>query len=206
VPLVVTGLSCFESLPAALAPWQNFYVLTGTAAATLTGLMFVAVTFGSSIVTRETSVQARAFLDPPYMHFVQILMTACLLTVPMVGETAVGGLFLAIALMRLGGLYWVFRSFTVIQRRTGDIELSDWVLSIAIPAICHLLLLATSVAFFLRMTCAFVGLAIVVMMLLFTGIHGAWELFVWMAVAVGERRQGNANAQGKETMPGKEST
>jgi hypothetical protein len=33
--------------------WQNFYLLLGTAATTLLGLMFVAVTFGSSRVDRE---------------------------------------------------------------------------------------------------------------------------------------------------------
>ncbi len=35
----------FSSLASAALPWQNFYVLTGEAAATLVGLMFVAVTF-----------------------------------------------------------------------------------------------------------------------------------------------------------------
>jgi hypothetical protein len=30
---------------------------------------------------------------------------------------------------------------------------------------------------------------VVTVSLLFVGIHGAWELVLWMAVVVGERRQ-----------------
>src|SRR5215831_5820427 len=97
-----------DALPAALQPWQNFYLLTGTAAATLTGLMFVAVTFGSSLVTRETASVSRAFLDPTYHHFVQVLLTACVVTVPVLGSTALGVLLLLAGLLRLIDLRRVF--------------------------------------------------------------------------------------------------
>jgi hypothetical protein len=43
------------SFLAAAATWQSFYLLVGAAAATLIGLMFVAVTFGSSLVTMQAS-------------------------------------------------------------------------------------------------------------------------------------------------------
>jgi hypothetical protein len=57
-------LTTFHSFGAAATAWQNFYLLVGTAAATLAGLMFIAVTFGSDLVTPETSAAARSFLDP----------------------------------------------------------------------------------------------------------------------------------------------
>jgi hypothetical protein len=50
-----------SSFAVAAAPWQTFYVLVGTAAATLVGLMFVAVTFGSSMIKPETSGTALRF-------------------------------------------------------------------------------------------------------------------------------------------------
>jgi hypothetical protein len=179
----------FDSLPATLQGWQNFYLLAGTAAATLTGLMFVAVTFGSSLVTKETAQSARAFLDPTYAHFVQVLLTACLLTIPTLGPTLLGWLLVGIGTLRLIRLYWVFGHFMAAHRRQGDIELSDWMMSIVLPALCHLLLMTTGAGFILRHAAAFSGLALVTVALLFIGIQGAWELLVWMALAVSERRR-----------------
>ncbi|HEX4446785.1 MAG TPA: hypothetical protein VH044_08620 [Polyangiaceae bacterium] len=177
-----------DPFPGALQGWQNFYMLAGTAAATLTGLMFVAVTFGSSLVKQETAQSTRAFLDPTYMHFVQVLFTACLMTIPTLGPALLGGLLIAIGAFRLVRLRWVFGSYREAQRQHGDIELSDWVMSIALPLLCHALLIATGAAFVLRSAAALSGLAVVILMLLFVGIHGAWELFVWMAIAVSQRR------------------
>jgi hypothetical protein len=182
-------VTTFDSLPNVLQGWQNFYILTGTASATLAGLMFVAVTFGSGLVTRETAQSTRAFLDPIYMHFVQVLLTSCLLTVPVLGPTLLGGVLIFAGGLRLGGLYAVLRRHQEAQRKYNDIELSDWLAAIVLPFLCYALLMATGAGFILRQDLALVGLAIVTLALLFIGIHSAWELFVWMALAVGERRR-----------------
>jgi hypothetical protein len=178
-----------DPLPAALLPWQSFYLLLGTAAATLTGLMFVAVTFGSSLVTRETAQISRAFLDPTYQHFVQVLLTACLATVPSIEPAFLGAVLLGVGLFRVATLRHVFVQFREAQRRAGDVELSDWLMSIVFPFACHLWLAMTGAGFFLHIAASVGSLAIVTLLLLFLGIHGAWELFVWMALAVGEQRR-----------------
>ena len=178
-----------DPFPASLQVWQNFYMLVGTAAATLTGLMFVAVTFGSSLVTKETAQTTRAFLDPTYMHFVQVLLTGCLLTVPTLRPWVLGCALIGVGGFRLAGLQWVFGRYREAQRKYGDVEWSDWVMSIALPLLCHASLLAIGAGFILHHAAAPSGLAAVTMVLLFVGIHGAWELFVWMAVAVSERRR-----------------
>jgi hypothetical protein len=180
-------MTSLASFPAALQGWQNFYMLAGTAAATLTGLMFVAVTFGSNLITKETAQTARAFLDPTYLHFVQVLVTACLLTMPTLGPMTLGLLLIGIATFRLVGLYWVFGRYREAHRKNRDIELSDWVIAIALPLCCYVLLVTTGVAFIMGAAVALTGLAMVTVALLFIGIHGAWELFVWMATMVGER-------------------
>jgi hypothetical protein len=179
-----------EAFPAALQCWQNFYMLTGAASATLTGLMFVAVTFGSSLVTRESAATTRAFLDPTYTHFVQVLLTGCLLTVPTLGATFLGCVLLAAAALRIVALYAVFRRYQEAQRKFGDLEMSDWVVSIVLPLLCHLLILASGAGFILRRAAALTILAVAIMALLLIGIHSAWELFVWTALAVNERRPG----------------
>jgi modulator of FtsH protease len=185
-------VTVFDSLPTALQGWQNFYILAGTASATLTGLMFVAVTFGASLVTRETAQSTRAFLDPIYMHFVQVLLTSCLLTVPVLGPTLLGGLLILWGALRLVSLYEVLRRHQEAQRKYNDIELSDWLAAIVLPFLCHALLVAAGAGFILHQEAALVALAVVTLALLFIGIHSAWELFVWMALAVGERRRDGA--------------
>ncbi len=177
------------SFPAALQGWQNFYLLAGTAAATLTGLMFVALTFGSSLITKETAQTARAFLDPTYLHFVQVLATACLLTVPTLTPPFLGVVLVAVATGRFVGLFWVFGRYREAHRKNRDVELSDWVIAIVLPLLCHALLLVTGAGFLMGAAVALSGLAIVTIALLFIGIHGAWELFVWMATMIGERRR-----------------
>jgi hypothetical protein len=44
-----------EAVMAPLAAWQNFYVIIGTAATTLTGLLFVVITLVSGALGRVTS-------------------------------------------------------------------------------------------------------------------------------------------------------
>jgi hypothetical protein len=178
-----------EPLSAALQCWQNFYVLAGTAAATLTGLMFVAVTFGASLVTRESATAARAFIDPIYMHFAQVLLTSCLLTIPTLDRHVLGGVLLIAALARLAGLVWIFRRYLEAHRNSRDLDVSDWLSAILGPLLCHLLLGASGVGLLLGYAPALTGLAIVNLALLFLGVYGAWELVVWMALAISERRR-----------------
>jgi hypothetical protein len=185
-----------DPLPFALQSWQNFYILTGTAAATLLGLMFVAVTFGSSLVTKETAQSARAFLDPTYQHFGQVLLTAVILTIPTLGPTLLGSLLVVAAGFRLVGLYGAFGHYREAHRKHGDMELSDWLVNIVLPLLAYLLLAGCGVGFLtLRVSIALSGLAIVNVTLLAIGVQSAWELLVWMALAVGERRRNGGGTE-----------
>ncbi len=163
------------------ATWQNFYLLVGAAAATLIGLMFVAVTFGSSLVTVQTPESSRAFLDPTVTHFVQVLTTACLMTIPTMGPTLLGIALAAIGVMRVAALFSVHRHMRAAQRKHNDIELSDWMSGIVLPLASHVTLIGTGVAFVLGYA-AFSVLALVTVVILLNGIYGAWELMVWMAL------------------------
>jgi hypothetical protein len=194
-------MALLDPVASVLVPWQNFYLLVGTAAATLTGLMFVAVTFGASLVTRETAQTSRSFLDPTYQHFMQVLLTACLMTVPGIRPTLLGLLLCAVGLLRVASLWRVFGHYREAQRRAGDVEASDWVMAIVLPLLCHLWLVATGAAFVEGAGLAFPSLAAVTLTLLFVGIHGAWELFVWMALAVGERTRSGARPRSEEEAP-----
>jgi hypothetical protein len=175
-------MAAMSSFAAAAAPWQTFYVLVGTAAATLVGLMFVAVTFGSSIIKPETSGTARSFIDPTFTHFVQVLFMSCLVVIPTMRPRLFGWLLLTVSALRFAALFRVHRHMRRAQRTHNDIELSDWVSGIVVPLLSYLLLGATGVGFVHGHAGAFTALAIVTIAILMLGVFGAWELMLWMAL------------------------
>src|SRR5690348_7533286 len=67
-----------------LPTWQNFYVIIGSAAATLTGLMFVVITLTTRSRVRRSlpSSGIAAFGTPNVFHFGAALLVAALLSAP----------------------------------------------------------------------------------------------------------------------------
>ena len=49
--------------------WHDFYLLVGTAGATLLALLFVAVSLGTGFLTDERAAATRAFYSPVVVHF-----------------------------------------------------------------------------------------------------------------------------------------
>jgi hypothetical protein len=166
--------------------WQNYYLLTGAAAATLTGLMFIAVTFGSSLVSRESISTARAFIDPALTHFVQVLVIAALLTIPSMHAALLGWLLIFMAIFRALFLVRIFKHIRAAHRSAGDIELSDWLTYIGIPLAGFTVLGWSGLSFIAGYSAPFEELAGFTLVMLLTGVFGAWELLVWMAMRINE--------------------
>jgi hypothetical protein len=56
------------------SPWRHdFCLLVGGAAATLVGLMFVAISLGSRSITERSPPDLRVFVDPTLIHFIYVL-------------------------------------------------------------------------------------------------------------------------------------
>ena len=60
----------------ALKEWHDFYLLVGTAGATLLALLFVAVSLGTGFLTEERQEATRTFLSPVVIHFTSMLERA----------------------------------------------------------------------------------------------------------------------------------
>src|ERR1700729_3392522 len=71
---------------AVLADWTNFYVITGSAAAGLTGLTFVVIALASDN-QRASEVGLRAFVTPTIFHFGAVLALAAFLSMPHMSVT-----------------------------------------------------------------------------------------------------------------------
>jgi O-antigen/teichoic acid export membrane protein len=68
----------------ALHAWHEFYILLGTAAATLIALLFVAVSLGSGYLTgRRRHLQGtRTFMSPVVIHFTSVFFISAVCLVP----------------------------------------------------------------------------------------------------------------------------
>src|SRR5229473_1832449 len=137
-----------------LSQWESFYVIVGSSAGGLTGLMFVVVALvkESSLPRNPDSIDA--FGTPNVIHFVAVLLLAAVLSAPwqqlkdpdhVVGATALAGIvYLLIVLRR-------------ILRQSGyKPVLEDWIWHQILPMIGYALLL------------------------LFVGIHNAWDTVAYV--------------------------
>src|SRR5947209_15678032 len=71
-----------RSLVELFEDWHDFYLLVGTAAATLVGLMFVAASIGASVFSEEHKAAMRAFISPTVVHFSAALVLCVLAMIP----------------------------------------------------------------------------------------------------------------------------
>jgi hypothetical protein len=168
--------------------WENFYVLTGSAAAGLTGLTFVVIALASEANMVRLS-GLRAFITPIVIHFGSVLWIASLLSIP--GHNA---LSLTISLI-LTGLVLTTYSAVTIYRMYANLRLyvpafQDWVWNACLPTLCCLALLAAGAMVRAHAVPALYIVGLVTLSMLFIGVHNAWDLAVWItAERPGKQRE-----------------
>lgn len=81
-----------------LQPWQNFYTLTGTAAATVMGLLFVSMSLNPSMMNAANRNHTRAWAGQTMNNLVSLLLLALLCMLPDLDIPA-----FALGLLALGG-------------------------------------------------------------------------------------------------------
>jgi hypothetical protein len=92
----------------AMAHWHEYYMLLGTASATLVGLLFVAATVSSGVFTSNRRAPLRLFLSATVVHFSGILAVCLIVLAPVQTWMQFGLLVLGCGLFGLiyGGLVW----------------------------------------------------------------------------------------------------
>lgn len=165
----------------ALHDWQNFYVLTGTAAATLIGLLFVAfsISLGSNLSRQQATDSLHTFVEPTLFYYVQALTVSCLAVMPLASS-----LLLSCVLLVLGSID-IFLAVKVCWRilvvhRDEGIALSHWIWHIALPLLAGILCICVGIGLYFGLQLALVGLALVDLLFLAIGLHNTWALTVWL--------------------------
>lgn len=169
------------SLAARLRDWHDFYLLIGTAAATLIGLMFVAASIGARYFTVEREAGLNAFLTPTVLHFTSLLVTCLLALAPGHSPDVLGAL---LVLGGAAGLAYTGRLWLRMRRQGmfGTIDLADRIWYLFAPLLAYALLLAAGAAAPLFAELALPLLAGASVLLLLLGIRNAWDMTVWVTI------------------------
>src|SRR2546430_15507757 len=77
-----------------IAQWQNFFVIVGSSAGALTGLMFVVIALTRDLQMPGTPHARRSFATPTIVHFTVVLSLAGVLSMPRVSRGLMGVILL----------------------------------------------------------------------------------------------------------------
>ena len=171
-----------------LAAWDSFYVIVGSAAGGLIGLQFVVMTLIASRPSLAAPEAGAAFATPTIVHFAVVLFVAAVLRAPWQSIGAVAGLW---GVCGIGGC--VYTAIVVLRMRRQTRyrpELEDWLFHGVAPFIAYAVLGLSALAALSHDREATFAVGAAVLVLLFTGIHNAWDATAYH-VFVNLRRAGD---------------
>jgi hypothetical protein len=162
----------------ALRSWHEFYMLGGTASATMVGLLFVAASVGAGVFSADRRAPLRVFLSASVINFSTVLAASLVVLAPVDNWTLLGGAIVACGLFGLvhGCLAW---RDTVRDGLIAAIDLEDRIWYLIMPIVGYLFEAGSGIALTLRSPQASVTLALSIGLLLVVGIHNAWDITVW---------------------------
>jgi hypothetical protein len=156
-----------------LSAWSNFFVMTGSAGATLVGLLFVVVTLGTGLPTSRTLDIARASMTPALYSFSGVLLQSMVALVPWPSNWPCGAIFVV---MGIGGvLYRIsairFRSTLHLKAISGPI---DRIFHNVVPLVASVSLISGGAGLIAGAAFGPFAIAGASMLLLVSGIYRTW--------------------------------
>ena len=162
-----------------LTEWSSFFAMTGTSAATLTGLMFVVLTLVSRASRRSRQDGIATFSTPTMLHFCAALYLSAVLAAPWRSLSYVS---ILLAIAGLYGIVYILR----IMYRTKRLEiyvadLEDWIWYTILPFVAYIAVFASSIGLLAAPARALFALAGAVVLLIFIGIRNSWDIVTYIA-------------------------
>lgn len=172
--------------------WENFYVIVGSSAGALIGLQFVVITLIADIPVPGVNLQGGdTYATPTVVHFGAVLLLAGIMTAPWPGIHPASILWGVVGLS--GAVY-----STIVLRRMRqhqyDPQFEDWLFHAILPFVAYGALAASAIAVALHTRMALFANGAAAMLLLFIGIHNAWDAITYHVFV---QRQKQLERQGK---------
>jgi hypothetical protein len=180
-----------ETVLAPLAGWESFYVIVGSSAAALTGLQFVVIALINDLHTRSSGDTIGAFGTPTVVHFCIALLTSSVLSAPwrtlgspalVLGATGLAGLLYAAIVIR-----------RALRQKGYKPVFEDWLFHAALPTVAYGSIVGGALGMLAHTEVALFAIAAATLLLVFIGIHNAWDTVTWITlVAKNQNENGSA--------------
>jgi hypothetical protein len=160
-----------------LEHWHDFYLLVGTAGATLLGLLFIAVSLGAGFLSEERTAPTRAFYSPVVIHFASVLFISAIALVPSHRSMYFAALIGACAVVG-----FVVSLYVTVQLFSHDWTTykQDHISYALLPAAAYLVLLIAAAMIWSENELALDFLSGALLLLLLINIRNAWDLMLSM--------------------------
>ena len=160
-----------------LKEWHDFYILLGTAAATLLGLLFVAVSLGAGYLTDAHQSGTRTFMSPVILHFTSVFFLSAVALFPSHQPEFFAALIGATAL--IGAVISTYITIQVVRTDMTN-YIQDYLAYGLLPAVAYLVLLAAAVSIYREKDFGLNALAGALLLLAIANIRNAWDLMLTM--------------------------
>ena len=161
----------------ALKEWHDFYLLVGTAGATLLALLFVAVSLGTGFLTEERQAPTRTFMSPVVIHFTSVFFLSAVALFPSHQAKFFAALIGTTAL--IGATVSTYITVQVVRTDMTN-YMEDYFAYGILPDLGYLALLAAAVLIYLERDLGLDVLAGALLLLAIVNIRNAWDLTLTM--------------------------
>jgi hypothetical protein len=172
----------------ALDGWENFYIIVGSSAGALIGLQFVVITLVADRPIAASNPQAaNAFSTPGIIHFGAVLLLSAIVCAPWDG---IGAVSIVWGLMSLCGMI-----YTVVVGRRMRAQTAykpvfeDWLFHALLPLAAYAAMGVSACLAQLHERTALFIVAAASLVLLFIGIHNAWDIATYHAFVSGRKHK-----------------
>jgi len=161
--------------------WDNFFVLLGTAAAGLIGLLFVVVTLTTGLERSRALRAGGIYMTPIAVHFGTVLAISACTLVPRLTPLQLAVLIAVFAALGFSAAMRTCFGIVDFHRGADPPHWSDFWGYGAAPASAYLLFEASAYGVWRGAAWAPYLLAGMMLVLLLVAIRNAWDLLTWMA-------------------------
>jgi hypothetical protein len=165
--------------------WEDYYLMIGSSAGALIGLMFVVVTLTAGRDRAEVEHGKHLYTSPIVWHLAVILALSGAAAVPKMSMKIFGVAALGLAIL---GFAWGIRSAVGIARRPGapDAAGFDMFWYGLAPAIVYVGLGVAAFGMLSATAWGTTAIAAALMALLLVSIHAEWDLVTYLAPIAGQ--------------------
>src|SRR5215471_16078469 len=156
-----------------LTAWNNFYVIVGSSAGALIGLQFVVLALIANRPEARPAEAGAAFATPSVVHFAVVLFLSAIVSAPW---HTIG--IVAVAWGIVGVIGLVYEVIVARRMRGQTIYLpvfEDWCFHVLLPVASYAMLAISAFVAYSRVRFALSMICGATLILLFVGIHNAWD-------------------------------